>query len=281
MRTVKEVSRLTGISIRTLRYYDEIGLLKPTKISENKYRLYDDKALERLQEIMFFKEMDIPLETIKKLLDNPKLDRKEILVFQKELLERKRNRLNGIIELIDDVREGVNTMSFEAFSEEDIDKIVKHTIDNLKPEHLQGYIEKYGSKESFSVALKENLKEDKEIEANLIKLYGGKEKAVQASLSATGSMEEIQSFQQETDETYKMFAVAMQNRDDTLKDAAIKRLAECNKKMWHIENARYFLLQLAEEIEGNELLIEATDKQYGAGMALFIAEAIREHYGVS
>lgn len=65
MRTVKEVSKLTGISIRTLRYYDEIGLLKPTKISENKYRLYDDKALEKLQEIMFFKEMDIPLETFR------------------------------------------------------------------------------------------------------------------------------------------------------------------------------------------------------------------------
>lgn len=97
MRTVKEVSQLTGISIRTLRYYDEIGLLKPIRISEKQYLLYDDKALEKLQEIMFFKEMDIPLETIKKLLENPELDRKEILLFQKALLERKRNRLNGII----------------------------------------------------------------------------------------------------------------------------------------------------------------------------------------
>ena len=61
MRTIKEVSQLTGISIRTLRYYDEIGLLKPVRIKENQYRLYDDKALEKLQEIMFFKEMDIPL----------------------------------------------------------------------------------------------------------------------------------------------------------------------------------------------------------------------------
>ena len=280
MRTVKEVSKLTGISIRTLRYYDEIGLLKPTKISENKYRLYDDRALEKLQEIMFFKEMDIPLETIKKLLDNPELDRKEILLLQKALLEKKRNRLNGIIELIDDVREGVNTMSFEAFSEEDIDKIVGHTIENIKPEHLHDYIEKFGSIEGFSTALKEELK-DKDLEANLIKLYGGKDKAVQASLSATGSMEEVQKFQKETDETYKMFAAAMQNQDNTLKEVAIKRLAESNKEMWHIENARYFLLRFVDEIERNELLIEATDKQYGVGVALYIAKAIREHYGVS
>ena len=191
MRTVKEVSQLTGISIRTLRYYDEIGLLKPARISENQYRLYDDKALEKLQEIMFFKEMDIPLETIKKLLENPELDRKEILLFQKALLERKRNRLNGIIELIEDVREGVNTMSFEAFSEDDIERIVEHTIENIKPEQLQDFIQKFGSIEGFSSALKDGLK-DEETEAHLIKLYGGKDKAVEASLSATGNMEEVQ-----------------------------------------------------------------------------------------
>lgn len=279
MRTVKEVSQLTGISIRTLRYYDEIGLLKPIRISENQYRLYDDKALEKLQEIMFFKEMDIPLETIKKLLENPELDRKEILLFQKALLERKRNRLNGIIELIDDVREGVNTMSFEAFSENDIERIAEHTIEKIKPEQLQDFTQKFGSIENFSSALKEELK-DEELEANLIKLYGGKDKAVAASLSATGSMEKIQKFQQETDENYKMFAAAMANEDNELKEAAIKRLAESNKKMWHIENARYFLLQLAEQLEKNELLSEATDKQYGMGVALYIVRAIREHYGI-
>lgn len=279
MRTVKEVSQLTGISIRTLRYYDEIGLLKPARISENQYRLYDDKALEKLQEIMFFKEMDIPLETIKKLLENPELDRKEILLFQKALLERKRNRLNGIIELIEDVREGVNTMSFEAFSEDDIERIVEHTIENIKPEQLQDFIQKFGSIEGLSSALKNELK-DEETEAHLIKLYGGKDKAVEASLSAAGSMEEVQKFQQETDETYKMFAAAMVNEDNELKETAIKKLAESNKEMWHIENARYFLLQLADQIEKNELLGEATDKQYGMGVAMYIVRAIREHYGI-
>ena len=279
MRTVKEVSQLTGISIRTLRYYDEIGLLKPARISANQYRLYDNKALEKLQEIMFFKEMDIPLETIKTLLENPELDRKEILLFQKALLERKRNRLNGIIELIEDVREGVNTMSFEAFSEDDIERIVEHTIKNIKPEQLQAFTQKCGSIDNFSSALKDELK-DEEIEANLIKLYGGKDKAVAASLSATGSTEEVQRFQQETDEIYRMFATAMVNEDDELRETAIKKLAESNKRMWHIENARYFLLRLADQMEKNELLSEATDKQYGTGIALYIIRAIRKHYGM-
>ena len=61
MKTVKDVSEITGISIRTLRYYDEIGLLKPTELTEAGYRLYDNKALEKLQEIMFFRELEIPL----------------------------------------------------------------------------------------------------------------------------------------------------------------------------------------------------------------------------
>lgn len=69
MKTVKDVSDITGISIRTLRYYDEIGLLKPTKLTESGYRLYNNKALEQLQEIMFFRELEIPLMDIKKIME--------------------------------------------------------------------------------------------------------------------------------------------------------------------------------------------------------------------
>lgn len=71
MRTVKEVSNLTGISVRTLHYYDEIGLLKPSVLTEAGYRLYDDKALETLQQILFFRELDLPLKQIKLILENP------------------------------------------------------------------------------------------------------------------------------------------------------------------------------------------------------------------
>ena len=124
MKTVKDVSEISRVSIRTLRYYDEIGLLKPTELSDAGYRLYDNKALERLQEIMFFKELEIPLEDIKKIMDSPNYDKEQALLTQKNLLEQKRNRLNGIIELISDVMKGVNTMSFKAFSNEEIQEIL-------------------------------------------------------------------------------------------------------------------------------------------------------------
>ena len=93
MKTVKDVSEITGVSIRTLRYYDEIGLLKPTELTEAGYRLYDTKALEKLQEIMFFRELEIPLADIKEIMEHPDYDKEQVLLAQKSLLEQKRNRL--------------------------------------------------------------------------------------------------------------------------------------------------------------------------------------------
>ena len=89
MRTVKEISDLTGISVRTLHYYDEIGLLKPTEKSDAGYRLYDDKALETLQQILFFREFDISLKEIKAVLDNPALERNQILQVQRKMFVMK------------------------------------------------------------------------------------------------------------------------------------------------------------------------------------------------
>ena len=280
MKTVKEVSRLAGVSIRTLRYYDELGLLKPTAVTEAGYRLYSDKDLERLQEILFFKEMELPLEKIKQLLEDPSIDRQEMLLMQQAVLEKKRNRLNGIIELIQDVRKGVNTMSFEAFNEDDIEKIVEHTIRRAKLEDINMFVEKFGSMEAFREELAKNLK-DPETEAHLIKLYGGKDKAVAASLSAQGNTEEMRQYAKETDEIYRQFAEALKTNDNILKEDALKRLAESNKNIWHIENTRYYLLQLADTLERYPEMIEATDKEYGEGVTMFIANAIREHYGVN
>ena len=143
MKTVKEVSMITGVSIRTLRYYDEIGLLKPTELTETGYRLYDNKALEKLQAILFCRELEIPLLDIKKIMDTPNCDKEQIVITQKFLLEQKRNRLNGIIELITDVMKGVNTMSFEAFSNDEVQKIVNHTLECMPKENIDEQVQKW------------------------------------------------------------------------------------------------------------------------------------------
>ena len=128
MKTVKDVSELTGISIRTLRYYDEINLLKPAKVTEAGYRLYDEDSLKKLRQIMFLREMDVSLSDIKVFMKGSESDNRKILEIQKMMLELKRNRLNGIIELISDVLEGEDKMSFEAFNEDD----VRNSSDTLK-----------------------------------------------------------------------------------------------------------------------------------------------------
>ena len=90
MMTVKKVSDLTGVSVRTLQYYDKIGLLSPTELTDAGYRLYDNTALERLQQILLFRELEFPLKEIKAILDSPNYDSKKALSQQIELLELKK-----------------------------------------------------------------------------------------------------------------------------------------------------------------------------------------------
>ena len=98
MMTVNEVSKLTGISVRTLHYYDEIGLLRPSKVQESGYRLYDEANLKRLQQIMLFRELEFPLKEIKGIIDNPDFNREQALDDQIKLLTLKRDHLDRLIE---------------------------------------------------------------------------------------------------------------------------------------------------------------------------------------
>lgn len=97
MKTVKEVSQLTGVSVRTLHHYDAIGLLKPTRITDSGYRLYDDTALRRLNAILLLRELEFPLKEIGQILDSPGFDPISALEDQIRLLELKREHLDRVI----------------------------------------------------------------------------------------------------------------------------------------------------------------------------------------
>ena len=279
MKTVKDVSEITGISIRTLRYYDEIGLLKPTELTEAGYRLYDNKALEKLQEIMFFRELEIPLIDIKKIMDNPNYDKERALLAQKSLLEQKRNRLNGIIELITDVMKGVNTMSFGAFGNEEVQKMVNHTLSCMSKESLDEQVQKYGSMEKYKEYLISGFANERAT-ADLLKWYGSKEKVMEAVMQSTGSVEEIKQGQDENAKIYKQFMAAKETGNMEMAHSAVGMLAENYKTMFMLNNARNILIDLAKEYSSNEKLAEVTDKQYGAGCAEYIAKAIKLYYGL-
>lgn len=113
---INEIARLTGVSVRTLRYYDEIGLLKPSSVDgQNGYRFYDERSLERMQEILFYRELDFPLKAISEILSSPDYDKAKTLTEQKRLLTLKKERLERIIIALDSLVKGENTMNFNAF----------------------------------------------------------------------------------------------------------------------------------------------------------------------
>ena len=278
MKTVKDVSEITGVSIRTLRYYDEIGLLKPTELTEAGYRLYDNKALEKLQEIMFFRELEIPLTDIKKIMDNPNYDKEQALLAQKSLLEQKRNRLNGIIELITDVMKGVNTMSFGAFSNEEVQKMVDHTLECMSKESLDEQVQKYGNMEKYKEHLVSGFANE-QATADLLKWYGSKEKVIESVMQSTGSSEEIKQEQEENAKIYKQFMAAKEAGNMDMAHSAVEMLAENYKTMFALDNARNILLDLAKEYLQGEKLAEATDNQFGKGCSEYVAHAIQHYYG--
>lgn len=139
MKTVHQVSELTGVSIRTLHYYDSIGLLKPTQITSSGYRLYDGDALGKLQTILLFRELQFPLKEIGEIMGRPDFDRNEAIRQQTELLKLRRDRLDELIALCQKITEkGEGIMDFSAFDETKI------------KEYENEAREKWGNTEAFA-----------------------------------------------------------------------------------------------------------------------------------
>ena len=116
MMTVHEVSRITGVSVRTLHHYDAIDLLKPSRVTAAGYRLYDDAALARLQSILLFRELQFPLKDIRAILEHPDFDKREALEEQLKLLTAQRERIDSLIDLARTTLEkGESYMDFKAF----------------------------------------------------------------------------------------------------------------------------------------------------------------------
>jgi len=123
MKTVKEVSRLSGVSVRTLHHYDAIGLLTPTKVTEAGYRLYDETAMKRLHTILLLRELEFPLQQIREILDNPGFDPVRAVSDQIKLLELKRSRLDKLITHARQIEKtGVIPMDFSAYDHTELDR---------------------------------------------------------------------------------------------------------------------------------------------------------------
>ncbi|RNA70523.1 MerR family transcriptional regulator [Alteribacter keqinensis] len=161
MYLIKEISGIAGVSVRTLHHYDHIGLLKPVEVKRNGYRYYNDESLERLQQILFFKELGFSLQKIKDILEGPGFDRKRALEQHKQVLMEKKKRLEKIIASVDQTvaaMEGEKGMSkkemFEPFDTEEIEKHQKKYADETKA--------KYGHTDAYKESMKKTASYNKE-----------------------------------------------------------------------------------------------------------------------
>ena len=279
MKTVSEVSRLTGISARTLHYYDEIGLFTPSQKSEAGYRLYDDKALETLQQILFFREFDIPLKQIRSVMENPSLDRNQILRMQREMLVAKRNRIERLISSVDDALKGDNRMDFTVFTKTELEKMFQLMFDSMTEQMRQTAIDEFGGVEKWKQHYIEvvSTEDMQKRYAKVMEWYGGKD-AYLNTLVHPVSKEVAESFQNR-EEAIRQKLIAKRGVD--LNSFEIKSIVGeygfVMKQLCQLKEEKGMMLALAKFYRETQCR-ETMDEQYGEGSAAFFAQAIENFY---
>ncbi|MBQ4577536.1 MAG: MerR family transcriptional regulator [Clostridia bacterium] len=141
--SIGEAAGILGVSVRTLRWYDQIGLVSPAEVGENGYRYYDREALALLQQALFYKELGLPLKEIKPLLQAPETERRRALLSHRALLELKKQQLEGLLQLVDDTLGGT-PMSKPIITQADIDA--------AKEQYAQEAKERWGHTDAWKQA---------------------------------------------------------------------------------------------------------------------------------
>ena len=212
MKSISQVAKLTGVSIRTLQYYDEIDLLKPSKLTTSGYRMYDDDALQTLQQILFFKELEFPLKEIKHILEKPYFERVSAFKKQKELLLLKRDRLDRLIQLLEHLEKGEQCMSFKEF---DLSDYI-NALEDFKSNQTETVIQHWGNIENFDMFI-QKIKDDENHVAKLaIQQFGSIEKYTEEMKY------NLEHFSEIMDEWYSQVPEEMLKEDKFLKLASHK-----------------------------------------------------------
>ena len=253
MKTVKQVSDLTGISVRMLHYYDEIGLLKPSEHTEVGYRLYDDEALMILQQILFYKELDIPLKEVKEMMYSPHYNIMQTLNNQKKLLILKCNRLNDLVELINKTLKGENDMSFKEFDMSEY----YIALEEFKKEHEDYIIKTYGSTEKYNEFIEKCKAKESEIAKMAIDQYGSIEKYVKAmkknlqATCASNREEQIDEFKKDCleDRNPKLKELYKNLVSDLSKDPSSSEIQQIAKEITTIAKTDYEIFKMNAEYD--------------------------------
>ena len=279
MRTVKEISDVTGISVRTLHYYDEIGLLKPTEKSEAGYRLYDDKALETLQQILFFREFDIPLKEIKAVMNDPALERNQILQMQRKMLLAKKERMERLVSSIDDILKGENKMDFAVFSKTEMEELFQTMFDHM-PENIRTLaVKEFGSVAEWKKHYMEAVSSEKMQKnyAKVVEWYGGKENFLSAANHPV-STEVAESYNKRMEAVLQKLAAKRGCDVDSFEvKEVVGEFGFVMKQFTQVKNEEGMMLAHAQYYR-DEKVKTMMDERYGKGASEFFAQAIEAFY---
>ena len=281
MKTVSQIAKLTGISIRTLQYYDEIGLLKPSELTLSGYRLYDDEALQTLQQILFFKELGFRLKEIKEILEKPDFDRITAFKKQKELLLLKRNRIDRLIQLLNCLEKGEQCMSFKEF---DLSDYIA-ALEDFKSRSTDDVIKYWGNIENFDMFIRKIKDDEAEVAKMAIAQFGSVENFTESMKHNLEHFSEIMEKQlSQIPEELKqkdLFKELASNKDRDVSDDEVQNII---KEIIHFayENASPEILGNREnycntiiDAYSNDYLKTIFDTKNGAGSADYVVRAFQ------
>ncbi|MGL6221810.1 MAG: MerR family transcriptional regulator [Lacrimispora sphenoides] len=286
MKTISQVAELTGISTRTLQYYDEIGLLKPSELTPSGYRLYSDEVLQKLQQILFFKELDFKLKEINEILQKPEFDKVEAFKKQKKLLCLKRDRIDKLIELLDRLEKGEPCMSFKEF---DLSEYIE-ALEQFKNQKEDDVIKHWGSIENFNQLI-QKIKDDESNVAKLaIKQFGSIEKYTEAMKynleHFSDLMEQSKELSKNKDEILqKSNDLYVKLTSDLTKDDASREIQDIVHEIVELSNENNLGIDMGDgfwdmviESYSHDTIREITDKKYGAGASDYIMKALQYYF---
>ncbi len=283
MRTVSQVTKLTGVSARTLQYYDEIGLLKPSGLTSSGYRLYDDEALQKLQQILFFKELGFTLREIQEFINQPDFDKITAFKKQKELLLLKRNRTDRLIQLLSRLERGEHCMSFKEF---DLSDYIE-ALECFKNKRTDDIITYWGSIENFDMFIQKIKDDEPEVAKLAIKQYGSIEKYTEAmkynlehfsEIMENQHSEDIEKIGHQSDQLYSKLTsdLSIDFSSDEIQHI-VQEIIDFLQENATISLGEPFWNAIIHSYS-NDYVKSITDTKYGVGASDYIVKAFQYYF---
>ncbi len=287
MKSISQVAKLTGISIRTLQYYDEIDLLKPSELTSSGYRLYDENALQTLQQILFFKELGFSLKEIKEILENPDFDRIAAFKKQKELFLLKRNRINRLIQLLERLEKGEHCTSFKEF---DLSDYIS-ALEDFKINQAETVAKHWGSIENFDMFIQKIRDDEDQVAKLAIQQFGSVENYTEQmkynlehfpEIMETRLPEEAKEIAKQSDILYGKLTADLSINVSTPEIQSIVHSIDVliRDNGGDVSLAKPYICVLIDAYS-NDYIKSVTDKKYKKGASDYIVKAFRyyaEHH---